>query len=527
MQAAKASPGELKAAETARQDGPRIDGSLAEITPAEFKYEHARHLLWRAGFGGTPRQIQTLVGWGPTKSVDYMLNIGAIEWENPQANLFDKDIMRPPTAEERQMYAQARRASDEDTLAKLRLERQRRERDDRQQIQQMQRWWLKRMIETPKPLEEKVALFWHGHLATSYRTIENSFHMFLQGELFRTKGLSDFGTLLKAIIRDPAMLAYLDNNDSKKGKPNENLAREIMELFALGIGNYTEKDIKEGARALTGYTFEDDQFVFQKNNHDAGQKSILGRGGTMNGDDFVDAILAKRECAAYITRRFYNFFVADVPPDERGGDDTLDANQKAYLRKLGDAFYSDKYDISALLRRMFLSKHFYSASFMSQQIKSPAVLVAGAARSLNAPARDLNILSDAMDLMGQSLYHPPSVKGWEGGRSWVNTSTLFVRQNLMAYMLTGRKPQGYDNTADSQKYDPLPLLDELRQADAKSAEDPAAVVDYLMRLALGRVDTAAQNELLAFMAKAGNQISRDSVTGLLLLITAMPEYQLC
>lgn len=511
----------------AKDERAKVESSLGEITPAEFKYEQARHLLWRAGFGGTPKQIQTLVGWGPTKSVDYLLGTGQIEWENPKADLFDKDIMRPPTAEERQLAAQARRASDEDTLAKLRLERQRRERDDRQQIQKMQRWWLKRMIETPKPMEEKMALFWHGHLATSYRTIENSYHMFLQGELFRTKGLTNFGTLLKAIIRDPAMLAYLDNNDSKKGKPNENLAREIMELFALGIGNYSEKDIKEGARALTGYTFEDDQFAFQKNNHDSGPKTILGRTGTLDGDDFVDAILAKRECAAYITRRLYNFFVADVPPDERGGDDNLDSGQRTYLRKLSDSFYGDKYDLTALLRRMFLSKHFYSPAYLGQQIKSPASLVAGAARSLNAPARDLNILSDAMDLMGQSLYHPPSVKGWEGGRSWINTSTLFVRQNLMAYMLTGRKPQGYDNTADSQKYDPLPLLDELREANAKSAEDPAAVVDYLMRLALGRAEPAAKQELMSFMAKAGNQITRDSVTGLLLLITAMPEYQLC
>ena len=505
----------------------RIESTLAEITLGEFKYEQARHLLWRAGFGGTPKQIQTLASWGPKKAVDYILNTKGLDWDAKSADQFDKDIMRPPTADERAMYAAARRSSDEDGLAKIRLERQRRERDDRQQIQVMQRWWLRRMIETPKPLEEKVALFWHGHLATGYRTIENSYHMHMQGELFRTAGLMTFGALLKGIIRDPAMLAYLDNNDSKKGRPNENLAREIMELFALGIGNYSEKDIKEGARALTGYTFEDDKFAFQARNHDTGTKSILGRKGSLDGDGFVDAILAKRECAQYITRRMYNYFVADVPPDERGGDKEMDAAHRTYLRKLADAFYSDEYNITNQLRRMFMSRHFYDARFMGQQIKSPAILIAGAARSLAAPTRDLSILSDAMDLMGQSLYQPPSVKGWDGGRSWINTSTLFVRQNLMAYMLTGRKPQGYDANADEQKFDPMPLLAELREADAKAAEDPAAVVEYLSKLALGRTEPAAQAELMGFMSKAGNRVTRDSVTGVLLLITAMPEYQLC
>jgi uncharacterized protein (DUF1800 family) len=508
-------------------DAARIEPTLTPLAAGEFKYEQARHLLWRAGFGGTPKQIQTLAGWGPERAVDYLLDTGGIAFEEAKADRWDKDIMRPPSEEERRMYAEARRASNEDALARIRLERQNRERDDRRQIQEMQRWWLKRMIETPKPLEEKMVLFWHGHFATSYRTIENSYHMFLQGEMFRSRGLGSFAELLKGIIRDPAMLAYLDNNDSRRDRPNENLAREIMELFALGIGNYTERDIKEGARALTGYTFVDDEFQFNRRNHDTGGKTILGRSGNMDGDGFIDAILARKECAQYVTRRLYNFFCADVPPDERGGDRELPEGQRAFLRRLGDSLYADEYNIGKTLRRLLLSKHFYSPRFMGQQIKSPSVLVAGAARSLDAPARDLSILSDAMDLMGQSLYHPPSVKGWDGGRSWINTSTLFVRQNLMAYMLTGRKPQGYDATADTQRYDPMPLLEELRAADPKAAEDAGAVVDYLLRLALGRSEPTAHEALMGFMGQAGNRVTRDSVTGCLLLITAMPEYQLC
>src|SRR6185436_12424118 len=171
----------------------------------------------------------------------------------------------------------------------LRTMQQDRERDDRRQMREMQKWWLKRMIETPRPLEEKMTLFWHGHFATSFRTIENSYHMFKQNTLFRKHAVGNFGELLFAIIRDPAMIAYLNNNQSRKGKPNENLAREIMELFSLDIAGYTERDIKEGARALTGYTFVDDKFEFRRNDHDTGEKSILGVTGPLDGDGFVKA----------------------------------------------------------------------------------------------------------------------------------------------------------------------------------------------------------------------------------------------
>ncbi len=296
---------------------PRVNTSLSALPASSFGYEQARHLLWRAGFGGTPQQIQTLVGWGLEKSVDYLLNPGNTGEESIKPDLFDKDIMRPPTEEEKQAYRKAQKAQDEDLVAKFRKMKQEQERKDRAQINDMQKWWLKRMIETPRPLEEKMTLFWHGHFATSYRTIENSYHMFAQNEMFRTHALGNFGELLFGIIRDPAMLAYLNNNQSRKDHPNENLAREIMELFSLGVGGYTEKDIKEGARALTGYTFKDDQFVFDKNNHDMAIKNILGKTGNADGDDFVRIILGQRACAQFIARKLYGFFVNDLPPVER------------------------------------------------------------------------------------------------------------------------------------------------------------------------------------------------------------------
>jgi uncharacterized protein (DUF1800 family) len=505
-----------------------ITASMFPIKAAAFRYEQARHLLWRAGFGGTPAQIQYLAGLGPEKAVDYLLDVEKVPSEDVKDDQFDKNIMRPPTPEEQRMIGAARRSQNEEELANLRRIRQDHEADDRKQMRNVQRWWLRRLIETPRPLEEKMVLFWHGHFATSYRGIENSFHMFKQNQLFRTHALGNFGDLLFAIIRDPAMIAYLNNNQSRKGHPNENLAREIMELFSLGIGGYTEHDIKEGARALTGYTFADDDFVFRKNDHDDGPKTILGVTGPLDGDGFVKAILERRACAQFMARKLYKYFVADIPPLEATDNDRdLDASMKSAINDLCGTLLAGKYAVKPVLRRMFLSEHFYDPRIMNQQIKGPVQLAVGAVRSLNTPVRDLSIIADAMDLMGQNLCFPPSVKGWDGGRSWINTSTLYVRQNLLAFLLTGKKPQGYDAMSDSEKFDPAPLLAELAKADPGADQDVGKVTEYLLRFTLGSAPTGARATLADFAEKLNTGVTRDLVTGMLLLITSMPEYQLC
>jgi uncharacterized protein (DUF1800 family) len=509
-----------------------ISPSLAPISSERFGYAQARHLLWRAGFGGTDAQIRLLASWGPEKSVDHLLNFGdkatIPAFEPLEPDRFRDDIMRPPSEDERRAYRMAQQAQNEDELARFRELRQQREQEDRRQIGEVQKWWLERMIETRTPLEEKLTLFWHGHFATSYRTIENSQHMLLQNQLFRQHAVGNFGELLAGIIRDPAMLAYLDNNDSRKGQPNENLAREVMELFSLGVGNYSEDDIKEGARALTGYTFEFNTFQFRKNNHDNGKKSILGQSGTWDGDDFVKIILSKRACAQFITRRLYNFLVADVPPDERGGQiaASVEPATRSVLRELGDMLYARKYNLRPVLRRLLLSRHFYDDTLMAQQIKSPAMLVVGAVRSLQTPVRDLQLLNQAMDMMGQRLFFPPSVKGWDGGRTWINTSTLFVRQNVLAFLLTGQLPRGVDGTANAEKYDAMALLSAATDPGVQ-AKEPGPVADHLLKLALGTAPAAGSDALRSYFAREGNQINSKTVTGALLLITAMPEYQLC
>jgi uncharacterized protein (DUF1800 family) len=498
-----------------------LTASLKPIADEAFGFKEARHLLWRAGFGGTSEQVRVLAGWGPQRAVDHILNFDKVAADATLDQAFDANIMRPPTPEERRRAAEARRARDEEELAQLQKERQAREALDRAQLLTMQKWWLRRMIETGRPLEEKLTLFWHGHFATSYRGIEDSYHLAMQNQMFRANAAGNFRSLLRGIIRDPAMLAYLNNNQNRKEKPNENLAREIMELFSLGIGNYTEQDIKEGAKALTGYTYEDDEFTYNRRQHDEGSKRILGSYGNLDGDDFVDAILKKPECAAYITRRLYHFFVADVPNEERGGENNLSQPQREALRQLASTLRNANYEIKPMLRRLFLSEHFYQPRFLNEQIKSPTQLVVGAVRSLNTPVRDLGLLTDALKRMGQELFLPPSVKGWDGGRSWMNASTLFDRQNILTYLLTGRKTSGTD-AADA--YDPTPLLADL---PAQDRTNTTKLASHLLDLCLGRSPATPMKEVEAFLAASKNPSSAEALTGALLLITALPEYQLC
>jgi len=497
---------------------------MSPISKQDFGFDQARHLLWRAGFGGTPEQIQTLVKWGPQKSVDMLVDYQSIKADPVKADLYDKNIMRPPGQEDRAAIRQAANARDENKLAELRVKRQTAEQEDREQMREIQRWWLTRMIESPRPLEEKMTLFWHGHFATSYRTIEDSYHMFAQNNLFRTHAVGNFGELLHAIIRDPAMIAYLNNNQSRKGKPNENLAREIMELFSLGVGNYTEQDIKEGARALTGYTFQDDTFTFDKKNHDAGNKRILGTSGTLDGDEFVATILAQRACARYIATKLYRFFAHDYPSP------TAELNRAATVAigEMESTLLNNRYAVGPVLKRLFLSQHFYEPAIRCEQIKSPVQLVVGAIRSLNTPTRDLTLLGDAMNMMGQSIFFPPSVKGWDGGRAWINTSTMFIRQNILVFLLTGKRPQGKDALADAEKFNAQPLITALSDSfPGASASNSADILDSLLRFTIGKSTSPSRPALEQYLTAQGNKLDQPTLTGLMTLIAAMPEYQLC
>ncbi len=499
--------------------------SIAAIKSEDFGYTEARHLLLRAGFGGTDEQIRTLARWGPEKSVDHLVNYSKIKADDAGADAFKEDIIRPLTREERQRVNKARETGDEDTLAQYRTERQRRQREDRRQMRDIQRTWITRMIESPRPLEEKMTLFWHGHFATSFRGVEDSYHMYAQNRMFRGNAMGNLGDLLLGIVRDPAMLKYLNNNQNRKDSPNENLGRELLELFSLGEGNYTEKDIKEAARTLTGFTFEDNDFRFNRNQHDQGSKFVLGSSGNIDGNSLIPVILKQEACALFIVLKLYRFFVRDIPMDLSA----IDTGSRKAILRLAQMFRRGNYEIKPVIRKLLLSKHFYDPINTGSKIKSPCELLIGSVRSLQVPVRDIGIVTEAMELMGQSVFLPPSVKGWDGGRSWINTSTMFVRQNTLIYLLTGALPTRSLLLKDRAYFDALALVPSLNTPGDSDPSDEQIVRELAM-VTLGQAGDDVVDSVLSGARGSrgeGAMRSNEVVVRALVMLTSMPEYQLC
>ena len=491
------------------------------ISKKDFDYAAAQHLLNRAGFGGTPAQVRALVELGLDRAVDYLVDFEGERVSNEGFD-FKSDILREQTPEERETLRRARAMNDTETIARIERERQERQNADRAQIAAMKRWWLARMIETGRPLQEKLTLLWHGHFATGYRTIENSWHMLMQNGMLRSNCAGNFADLARGIISDPAMLKYLDNDENRKSSPNENLARELMELFTLGEGNaYAERDIKEGARALTGRTFRGNEYFFDKAQYDAGTKQILRRAGNFTGDDFVSIILEQPECSRFVAYKLYRFFVSDAPAVSREGTETIERMAKS-LRE-------NRYELRPALKALFRSQHFYARENRQSIIKSPTQLIVQTVRSLGTPVRSVDRLVEAGDLMGQELFQPPSVKGWVGGRSWINTATVFTRQNTTVFLITGRTNRA-PTAGSSDAYDAMHLVEHLR--DASGVLDGRECVRSVAAFALGADPGPARvAELEKYLESIGGSpnptMTNERLQALLCLITAMPEYQLC
>ncbi|MFM8698770.1 MAG: DUF1800 domain-containing protein, partial [Phycisphaerales bacterium] len=463
--------------------------------------------------------VDRLVDAHRHQRVDLVVNYGS----QPQAEVspddFDRELVPYLSQDERQQLVRARRERDEATVERLERAENQARAQDRQQLVELRKWWLARMVETARPLEEKMTLFWHGHFATGGRTVEDSWKMFQQNHLFRTHATGNFATLVLNVIRDPAMIRYLDNNQSRRGRPNENLARELLELFILGEGSgYTEQDIKEGARALTGYTFQDEDFAFQEQNHDAGPKVIFGKKGNWNGDDFARLALSQKACSTFLCGKLHRFFVNDTP------DADLPATHRAARARAIEAMAAElrdgQYEVAPVLAKLFRSAHFHDEANRAALIKSPVQLVVQTVRQLGTPVRQLSSLVAACDLMGQNLFEPPNVKGWDGGRAWINTSTLFVRQNVAIYLLTGRRPDIYDWENDGARFD--------ADALATGAATPEALVDRLLAVTLASpAHPARREELVRFAAAQTSPAARtERALSTLALITALPEYQL-
>lgn len=492
--------------------------SLNPIAADRFGAAQARHLLSRAGFGGTPAQIAALARMGLAQAVDHLVDYKDIPaGDIPQPKLDSRIYanmgmgMRRPGGNLQNMSDAQRDEFRRKAQANLNT----RQSMDRQQLGDIQISWLARMIATPRPLEEKLTLLWHNHFASNYRNVRDSYLMNQQNEFFRAHAAGSFADLAQGVIKDPAMIVFLNNDRNVKLKPNENLARELMELFTLGIGHYTENDIKQGARALTGNTRRGNEFTFAQFAHDEGEKTILGKTGRFTGEDFVKILLDQPACAQFIAYKLYRHFVADL-------NDGVSPEARAVIESLASDIRSADYQLKPALKKLFASEHFYDPRIVGSQIKTPVQVVVGTIRSLSTPTRDLEVLLDALRVMGQEIYEPPNVAGWPGGRAWINTTTFFSRQNTAVYLLTGKLP--YDNNwrKSDISYDATQLLAPAGERNAES------VVDQLLSVTLPPpLSPERRNELLKFIADHDNRITSDTLVGLLCLITAMPEYQLC
>lgn len=500
-----------------------LELTLNPLKASDFGPRQARHLLRRVGFGSTPQQVNEAINAGPQKTVNQLLANLDQPLRDGQLPEVDPDVIRPPNAEERATNAKARREGDQDTIDAFRSEQQRRRQQDRRMMGQLRRWWIGLMTETDAPLRENLTLLWHGHFATAHRNVRDTNLMWQQNQLFRTHAGGNFANLLTGIVRDPAMLRYLNNDRNNKRRPNENLAREIMELFSLGEGNYTEQDIKQAAKALTGYHVRDNDFLMRDGQHDGSAKTVLGETDTFNGDDLAQLLLDQQACSEFIAYKLVRHFVADID----GWPSSVPSPLASMTRQIAQLLWQNNYDLKPVLAALFQSRFFYSEALVGKQIKSPTQLIVGTARMLHTPgppARSLNDLDSGMRQMGQQLFDPPSVAGWDGGRSWINTSTLFTRQNTCAYMITGIRPNRKFN-ASRVRYEPMTLVSELLPETNTKDVQAKTLVDAMVDQYVGEHIPAARREPLVSYLK-DKPLNNESMIGVLTLLTAMPEYQL-
>lgn len=284
-----------------------------------------------------------------------------------------------------------------------------------------QAWWFKEMIETDTPFSERMTLFWHNHFTTSVNKVRNLSYIYEQNQKLRKHALGSFRDMLFALSKDPAMLIYLDGEKNKKGAPNENFAREVMELFTVGEGNYTEQDIREAARAFTGWAVnrKQDKFVFRKFQHDSGPKTIFGKTGNFTGEDVLNMLLERKETAYFVTRKAWLAFISPEP-------------NAAEIQRIGDIFYKDNYSIKTLMREILLSDAFYAAK--GSLIKSPVELIVGTFRQFNLRPKAYLPLAYMSTGLGQELFAPPNVKGWPGGKTWITTDSIIQRKGWLSML---------------------------------------------------------------------------------------------
>jgi hypothetical protein len=411
-------------------------GDLSPIAASDWNAGRAAHLLERAGFGAAPEEIVRFAAMTPTQAVATLVDYETI---GNDLKPFDESVIWdpgmdpfPPSRAEAVRIARERGVGLGEKVLPEGAQRRLQPVVDKFfyslfangiETQRLGLWWANRMLATHRPLEEKLTLFWHGHFATGENKVRDYRMMLRQNEMFRAKASGPFRDLLVGILKDPAMLVYLDNGENIKKHPNENFGRELLELFTMGVGHYTEQDVREAARAFTGWTNDVLAFKFDAAQHDFDEKTFLGRTGPFDGEDIVDIVLSQPVTAEFMAAKLYRFFVRDE----------VDAQVRAAL---GRTYRDSGYQMKPLLKRLFLSKDFYSVSTIGTQIKSPVQLVVSTYKKMSL--REVPTIPDFGGMtssLGQSLFDPPNVAGWAAGRTWITPSTLLNRGNLFRGVL--------------------------------------------------------------------------------------------
>jgi uncharacterized protein (DUF1800 family) len=381
--------------------GKVVDSESTAWNPAKV-----RHLLRRAAFGGATEWVESLSKLEPEQAVQSLLGMDAASsaGENTDGSQPASQLAFERTAD--QLSSSSLAGGNAETLSST---------------------WVYRMLQTPFPLREKLTLFWHGHFATSAEKVEDSRMMWKQNRLLRTHALGRFEDLVQNVAQDPAMLVYLDSETNRKSHPNENFARELMELFCLGEGNYTEKDVQELSRCFTGWEIKNRKFRKNRYQQDRGTKEFLGTAGKFDGEEAIKVVLSQPTVPYFVCRKLVKYFVFDEPvcPD-------------ALLRPLAETFRESDGDIRKVVKQILSSNLFFSEHSMARKIRSPIDLCVGVLRTMECTTNTLE-LAKGLREVGQGLFFPPNVKGWDGGRAWINSSTLIGRSNLFQKILASEK----------------------------------------------------------------------------------------
>jgi uncharacterized protein (DUF1800 family) len=438
------------------------------------------HLYWRAGFGLSPQQYRRYRAWPLDRVLDELLRPDvAVADELPD---MPDLVSREASPEMRQQQREASRMAARQGMLKVNTD------------------WLLRMATAETGiLRERMTLFWHGHFACESRLPKLAVQ---QLNTIRQHALGNFRDLLVAISRDPAMIRYLNNQQNRKQQPNENFARELMELFTIGRGHYTEQDVKEAARAFTGWSSTlRGEFVFRSRQHDFGPKTFFGQTGNWNGEDVIDMILAKPETAVFLTRKIYRYFVSPAVDEAR-------------VQALAQTLYASDYDIGQLMVRIFRSEWFYDQNVIGSKVKSPVELLAGFIRQLQLSDVQPLALLGLERALGQVLFKPPNVAGWPGGLSWIDNSTLLLRLQLGSTILRATVPD-FSLREEAEG----PARQRLRKLEAQA--------DLAALQALGTSAAALQPYLLQLPAQLDTRVATLDFATTLDYLLSLPEYQFC